>query len=93
MLITMRILLSTLLASTLFAGLAGLAANPAPSPSKPAKVDVCGDPLPVGASARLGTVRLRHGGQISCMALSPDNKSLVSGELGRFVHLWDTVTG
>jgi WD40 repeat protein len=89
----MRILLSTLLASTLFAGLAGSGAGLGPPTQKQSKLDACGDPLPVGASARFGTVKLRHGGQISCMALSPDKKLLVSGELGQFVHVWDTATG
>jgi WD40 repeat protein len=73
--------------------LACLVAAEGDSASPDKRKDACGDPLPVGAVARFGCKRLRHGVQISCMALSPDKRTLVSGELGQYVCLWDTATG
>ena len=55
-----------------------------------------GDPLPEGAVARLGTVRLRHVirdySGAACVAFSPDGKALVSGgDVG--LRAWDVATG
>jgi WD40 repeat protein len=74
----------------------------------PARSDRYGDPLPPGALARFGTLRLWHGANILSVAVSPDGKvvatgggwlfrrtSLASGQ-GRGdgrVRLWDAATG
>ena len=67
-----------------------------PQQKQAEQVDLYGDPLPPGAIARLGTVRLRHivrdGSGASGVAFSPDGKTLVScGDVG--VRVWDVATG
>src|SRR5438067_6079242 len=52
--------------------------------------DALGDPLPPGAVARLGTVRLRHGQVITAVAFSPDGKWIASGSQEGAVRVWDT---
>lgn len=58
----------------------------------PASVDASGDPLPVGAVARLGTLRMRHDAAITCQAVANDGKLIATGG-GRTVRVWDAVTG
>ena len=56
------------------------------------RMDALGDPLPAGAIARLGTLRLRHGGNIVLLRFTPDGKHLVAqGNDG--VRVWDAATG
>ncbi len=59
----------------------------------PARADRYGDPLPDGALARCGTVRLRHWGHLACVAMSPDGKALASGGSDRTIRIWDAATG
>ncbi len=60
--------------------------------AEPARADSHGDPLPDEARARLGTIRLRHGGKIRSAAFTPDGRTLLSdGEDG--VRVWDLANG
>src|SRR6516225_12211195 len=77
-----------------------LAAGPVRGqPAEPKKplVDLYGDPLPAGAIARLGTLRLRNVDDFylrdqPSLAWTPDGRFLVSGGGGRAV-VWDAETG
>src|SRR6266481_8187652 len=55
--------------------------------------DQMGDPLPAGVLARMGTIRFRHGNQISSLAYAPDGKVLASAGYDNTLRLWDPVTG
>src|SRR5207248_6719035 len=55
-------------------------------------LDRHGDPLPQGAVARLGTVRLWHGPEARTISFAPDGKTVVTA--GAFeVRVWDAATG
>jgi RNA polymerase sigma factor (sigma-70 family) len=70
------------------------ASRPAESPAAPpVRVDRFGDPLPEGAVARFGTVRLRQGWMASRVLFSPDGKKLAVAGLGRPLGLWDVANG
>jgi WD40 repeat protein len=67
-----------------------------PIAAEPPRTDDHGDPLPPGAVARLGTVRLRHivrdGSGAACVVFTPDGKTLISGgDVG--LCAWDVATG
>jgi WD40 repeat protein len=62
----------------------GIPADDRPG-KKPTRLDALGDPLPEGAVARLGTLRLVHVGGVSAVAVSPDGKLVASG-------VWQTPT-
>ena len=77
-----------------FAGSLGQEPVPASQPesNRDSRVDQYGDPLPQGALARLGTVRLHHSGYIERMLFSPDGKILAT--IGNSsVSLWDWANG
>jgi WD40 repeat protein len=50
-------------------------------------------PLPIGATARLGTTRLRHADALVFAAYMPDGRSLVTASKDRTVRLWELATG
>ena len=54
------------------------------------RLDRHGDPLPMRALARLGTVRLRGGG---APVFSPDGKTLAAGASNNTTRLWEVSTG
>jgi RNA polymerase sigma factor (sigma-70 family) len=66
---------------------------PQQSQAKPKGTDLHGDPLPPGALARLGSLRLRHGQQINAIAYAPDGKTVVSAGPGGSLVLHDAATG
>jgi RNA polymerase sigma factor (sigma-70 family) len=77
---------------------AGAAATPAAveiaqDKDKPARLDALGDPLPPGATARLGTIRWRHGSPAIFLFLVPDGKTVVSAANDRWIRVWDAATG
>lgn len=57
------------------------------------RVDSHGDPLPEGAIARLGTVRMRHGHILSGLVFSGDGKSIIASDYYSGVHVWDVAEG
>src|SRR5262245_60839400 len=54
--------------------------------------DAHGDPLPPGAVARIGTVRLRHGSPVKSLAVSPDGMRIHSTDQ-ESVGVWDARGG
>ena len=61
--------------------------------SAPTAKDVHGDPLPLGAVARLGTVRWRHGDLVAFAAFLPGGKSVVSASDDGFIRVWEYPSG
>jgi WD40 repeat protein len=67
-------------------------------PSAEPRLDPAGDPLPLGAIARFGTIRLRHTNSIDGLAFSRASAEWPSGLLAsvgenKSVRLWDPTTG
>jgi RNA polymerase sigma factor (sigma-70 family) len=69
-------------------------ASPEGKGNSASHVDRYGDPLPPGAIARLGTIRMRHGGLRGSgfIAFSRDGRSLISRCDDGIVHFWDPTT-
>jgi WD40 repeat protein len=61
--------------------------------SQLAATDLHGDPLPAGALARLGTVRLRHDTTVVFAAFLPDGKRILSVSEDGVVCAWDFPSG
>jgi RNA polymerase sigma factor (sigma-70 family) len=69
--------------------------NSAAQPVRPpvnTRADLFGDPLPQGAAARLGTVRMRHTGMLGFAPLS-DSKSVLTAGSDRRTRVWDMASG
>src|SRR5262245_57233329 len=64
-----------------------------PGGAEQAQPNAHGDSLPPGAFARLGTERLRHGGQVTSVAFSSDGRLLASVGQDWMIRLWDPATG
>jgi WD40 repeat protein len=65
-----------------------------PGPARPAAAtDRYGDPLPPGAVARLGTLRLRHPGPIRSVAFAPNGRSLLAAGDDSPVRRWAVPDG
>src|SRR4051812_29735469 len=67
----------------------------APAAAQP-RLDALGDPLPPGAVARLGTLRLRQGDgfAVQLVLFSPDGKAILTASVPwPQIHLWDAATG
>ena len=64
-----------------------------PQASRVTGVDRHGDPLPPGVLARLGTMRLRQGGQNYALAFTPDGQGVASIGPAFDLRLWHVPSG
>ncbi|HEY7154628.1 MAG TPA: sigma-70 family RNA polymerase sigma factor [Gemmataceae bacterium] len=67
-------------------------AKPPAREAKRPRVDRFGDPLPPGAIARMGTMRLRHANGTTA-AFAPDGKSLLTCGPDQTIRTWDAASG
>jgi WD40 repeat protein len=89
-----------LLTGWLAAGELGAGAEPpvvlnrcADCKQKQARSDCYGDPLPFGATARMGTVRFRCEGQVQEIVFAPDGRTFAAATDAHGIALYDTTTG
>jgi RNA polymerase sigma factor (sigma-70 family) len=68
------------------------AEKPKAEPVAVARTDLYGDPLPDGALARLGTVRLRQAGMLQ-LVFSDEGKTLFSTGLDNHIRRWEVSSG
>jgi WD40 repeat protein len=86
------------LGTVVWAGPAFLSARQGPPPNQPTAppaplIDHYGDPLPPGASLRLGTVRFRQDRMIDRITYSPDGKFVVTDLGEEALQVWDAQDG
>src|SRR5438093_10168875 len=60
---------------------------------KSPKTDLYGDAIPQNAIRRLGTIRFRHGSNVTSNAFSPDGIVIASGDLDGLVRFWKPGSG
>jgi len=70
-----------------------VAAAPPVQEDRPAIAEKDRDPLPVGAVARIGSLRFRHGSGVRELAFTPDGKAVFSGGYGAPIRMWEVATG
>jgi RNA polymerase sigma factor (sigma-70 family) len=64
-----------------------------PTENTQLRKDLYGDPLPNGAQARLGTLRLRHRCMTASAVFTRDGKTAIVGDGEGFIVYWDVATG
>src|SRR5262249_45080037 len=74
------------------AGSAAAADRKDSTPQKTPKLDLYGDPLPAGAIARIGSIRLRHTG-LSDLVYLQGGKIILSAGADRVLRWWDRASG
>ena len=82
--------------ATVLLALHGALAWPDDSPTKGVRHplnDRSGDPLPPGATMRLGTVRFRHAPFIKHVVYSPDGQLVLTDDETQTLQIWDARTG
>ena len=77
----------------LFLGLLLTAAPARPAEPPTPLLDLHGDPLPVGAVVRMGTVRWNHGAKLAALYVAGDGKTVGSLGEDRLLKFWDPATG
>jgi hypothetical protein len=86
-------LLLVLLGITAWGQQAGTGSSPGAEGRPAPRQDALGDPLPVGALTRMGTVRLRHDHTVLSVAFVAGGKTLASAGNDYTARLWELATG